>query len=136
MRVAARLRLSNAERDEMLAALAAARRLLPPPNAHGARFALYRDGAAAYRDGVLLAAAWSGAAPQSARWRGLFTLPERWTAPRFPISGRDVVGEGAQPSPAVGALLRDLEAWWIEHDFQPDEKALRRRLQEVMAAQR
>jgi hypothetical protein len=32
-------------------------------------------------------------------------------------------------------MLRDVEAWWISRDFQPDEAALRRRLQQVMAEQ-
>jgi poly(A) polymerase len=133
LRVAARLRLANAERDRMLAGLAAARLLDPPPDVRRARLALYRAGSTAYRDGVLLAAAWSTAGVPAARWGELFTLPARWTAPQFPLSGRDIVGQGAQPSPAVGALLRELETWWIDHDFQPDEGALRQRLQQVMA---
>jgi poly(A) polymerase len=133
LRIAGRLRLANAERDRMLAALTAARHFDPPPDTRGARLTLYRAGSTAYRDGVLLAAAWSAAELPAAGWDELFTLPDRWTAPQFPLSGRDIVGQGAQPSPAVGALLRELETWWIDHDFQPDEGALRRRLQQVMA---
>jgi tRNA nucleotidyltransferase/poly(A) polymerase len=136
MRVAARLRLANAERDRMLAALGAARGLVPPPNARGARLALYRHGANAFQDGALLAAAWNGAGPDDKRWRDLVTLPARWTAPTFPLSGRDIVGQGREPSPAIGEILRAVEAWWIERDFAPDEAALRKRLQQVLAEQR
>jgi hypothetical protein len=46
-----------------------------------------------------------------------------------------VIGRGTEPSPVVGALLREVEAWWIEQDFAPDEAALRRRLQHAIAAQ-
>ena len=134
-RVAARLRLSNAERDRMLAALAAARRLTPPPDLKGARLALYRSGGDAYADGVLLAAAQSGASPGAAPWADLAALPGAWTAPVFPLSGRDVIGQGIAPGPAVGTMLDAVEAWWIARDFGPDETALRRHLQELMAAQ-
>jgi poly(A) polymerase len=129
LRIGERLRLSNAERNRILAMLAAGRSLSPPPDARGARRALYAHGAEAYRDGVAHAFAWAGG--DAARWRDLVALPERWTAPKFPIGGRDI--EGIR-GPAVGEILRALEAWWIENDFVPDEAALRARLQQMMAA--
>jgi len=134
-RITGRLRLANAERDRIGAALAAARSLTPPPDARGARRALYGHGAGAYRDGVALAFAWSEAATDDPLWRELARLPDRWTAPQFPLGGRDVVGGGRAPGPAVGALLAAVEAWWIEQDFAPDGAALRRRLQQMMAEQ-
>jgi len=135
VRIVERLRLTNAERDRMAAALAAARAVIPPPGDRHARRALYRHGAAAYRDGVALAFAWSDAPVGEARWRELATLPDRWAAPSFPLAGRDVVGMGGAPGPGVGVVLRAVEAWWIEHDFAPDETALRTRLQQLLAEQ-
>jgi tRNA nucleotidyltransferase/poly(A) polymerase len=135
LRLTERLRLTNAERDRMLRALAAARSLTPPPNARGARRALYRHGAVAFRDGAALAFAWSDAASDDPVWRELATLPDRWTAPKFPLSGRDIVAGGRPPGPAVGALLAAVEAWWIDEDFAPDATALRQRLQQLMAEQ-
>ena len=134
LRIGVHLRLANAERDRMLAALAAARAVTPPPDERGARLALYRHGAAAYADGVALAAAWSGA-ESDVRWGQLMALPKRWPAPRFPLTGRDIIGHGVEAGPAVGALLRAVEDWWIERDFAPDEAELRRRLQQAMAQQ-
>ena len=134
-RLAARLRLANSERDRMLGALAAARRFAIFPDERVARVALYRLGAAAYRDGVALALAWSGAPPDASDWRDLYRLPERWMPPVFPLGGRDVLGEGMERGPAIGLLLRSLETWWIEQDFTPDEAALRTRLQRMIAAQ-
>jgi len=68
-------------------------------------------------------------------WRSLYTLPDRWTAPRFPLSGRDVMASGRERGPEIGVLLRAVEAWWIGEDFAPDETAVRARLQQMLAAQ-
>ncbi len=34
--------------------------------------------------------------------------------PKFPLQGRDLVALGIQPGPAVGRLLAELRAWWLE----------------------
>ena len=134
-RVTQRLRLTNAERDRMLAALDALSAFQPLPSERAARAALYRLGEAAWRDGLGLAFAEAGvAAPEAGAWQALYGLPERWSVPRFPLSGRDVVGPATPAGPAVGALLRSVEAWWIAQDFAPDTAALRARLQQELAA--
>jgi len=134
VRIAERLRLSNLERDRMLATLAAAGSFVPPPGERGARAALYGLGPEAYRDGVVQAFAWSDV-NDPPLWRSLYTLPDRWTAPRFPLSGRDVMASGRERGPEIGVLLRAVEAWWIGEDFAPDETAVRARLQQMLAAQ-
>jgi tRNA nucleotidyltransferase/poly(A) polymerase len=134
LRLAERLRLSNNERDRMVAAAGALDGFLQRPDIRAARRALYRLGAEAFRDGVALAFAWSGDATDEPYWRDLFTLPDRWAAPSFPLGGRDVIGGTSVRGPQVGALLKAIEAWWIDNDFAPDEAALRARLQQVLAA--
>jgi tRNA nucleotidyltransferase/poly(A) polymerase len=134
LRLAERFRLSNSERDRMVAATAAIDELLRRPDAKAARRALYRLGAEAFRDGVALAFAWSADAADDPYWRDLLTLPERWPAPSFPLGGRDVVGGTSVRGPQVGTLLKAIEAWWIDNDFAPDETALRARLQQMVAA--
>jgi tRNA nucleotidyltransferase/poly(A) polymerase len=68
-RITRRLRLANAERDRMLAALAARTAFSPLP-ARAARAGLYRLGKPAWRDGLLLAFAEEGtAAPEDAAWK-------------------------------------------------------------------
>jgi hypothetical protein len=94
---------------------------------------LYRLGTQAYRDGVFQGFARSVAPPGDA-WKNLYHLPDRWQAPRFPLGGRDIIGDSIR-GPAVGTLLRAIETWWIEQDFAPDEAALRSRLQQMIAAQ-
>jgi poly(A) polymerase len=133
LRIAERLRLSNAERDRILATISAAGAFTTVPGAKEARRALYQLGPEAYRDGVVHAFAWSGTSQDPQAWRALYELPDRWTAPLFPLGGRDIIGKGVA-GPAVGELLRAVEAWWIEQDFAPHEAALRARLQQMMAA--
>ncbi len=133
-RITRRLRLTNAERDRMLAALAARGAFQPLPGQRAARASLYRLGEPAWRDGLGLAFAEATAPPEDAAWKALYDLPESWAVPRFPLSGRDVVGPLTPSGPGVGALLRSVEAWWIAQDFVPDELALRARLQQELAA--
>lgn len=134
LRISDRLRLANAERDRMLAALAVAGMLGSHPTERCAREVLYRR-REAYRDGVALAFAWSSAPADDRHWRDVDRLPERWSVPDFPLRGADIVGPTGVRGPAVGALLRAVEAWWIEQDFAPNEAALRARLQMMVAAQ-
>ncbi len=133
LRITDRLRFANAERDRILAMITAARAFAPVPGAKEARRVLYQLGAEAYRDGVIQAFAWSAMPQDPQEWRALYQLPDRWTAPIFPLGGRDIIGKGLV-GPAVGELLRAVEAWWIEQDFAADETALRARLQQMMAA--
>lgn len=111
--VAERLKLSGAQRDRLMAMRAA-----PALNLEGDRAAqrraLYRWGAALYRDRVLLAAAQRGGRDVSR----LLRLAQSWKAPSFPLRGRDLVAAGVAPGPAIGKLLAGLEAWWIENDFR------------------
>lgn len=134
-RLTERLRLANVERDRMLAAVAAVRAFPATPDAREARRSLYRLGSEAFRDAVALSVAEGRAEPDDVMWSDLYRLPDRWHVPAFPLGGRDVLGEGAPRGPSVGALLRAVEAWWIEQDFAPDAAALKARLQQMIAAE-
>ncbi len=133
-RLTSRLRLANAERDRMGAAVAAAPDFDPLPDTKAARRLLHRLGAEAWIAGLMLAQAWGTRVADDAAVSSLITLPERWPAPRFPLTGRDILEGGARPGPSVGALLKAVEDWWVANDFEPGEVELRRRLQEMMAA--
>ena len=126
-----RLRLSNEEH----ARLARAAVLMPDlgPNAPelAAKAYLYAEGAAGYRQRVLIVWARSGDPAASQGWRDRFALPERWQPPRFPLGGTDVMALGLAAGPRVGELLRALEEWWIAGDFAADEAALRAKLGEM-----
>ncbi|MCB1497986.1 MAG: CCA tRNA nucleotidyltransferase [Bauldia sp.] len=133
-RLTQRLRLSNAERDAMLAEVVAARRWRMPTSERNARASLYRLGPAAWPDVVALAFAWGTADADDKAWQALRALPALWPPPRFPLSGADVLGAGAAHGPAVGQILEALESWWIGQDFVPDATALRQRLQQMVTS--
>ncbi len=130
-RLSARLKLSGAERTRMAEAEEARRAIAGlvasagtsadgdglPADGHPARVLLYRLGPVAWRDGVLLAWADAGAATDDAGWRTLLSLPERWTAPRFPLAGRDLMAIGLPAGPELGRRLANAEARWIASDF-------------------
>jgi len=126
--VAERLRLSNAGRDRLAA-------LAEPPCVVSAahpparrRRALYRLGdAGLYRDLIRLAAADSPGPLPLAAVRAALVDAEALAALRFPLSGRDLLALGVRPGPAVGAVLKAVEAWWVAEDFRPDHHACRSR---------
>jgi len=123
--VAGRLRLPNATRERMEQALQP-----PPPSPRmpvPARRALrYRLTAESYLDRALLAAAGSGE-PASA-WSEVFALAD-WQPPSFPLRARDALARGATAGPALGALMKELESWWIAGDFEADREACLRELE-------
>jgi poly(A) polymerase len=130
-RLAHRMRLSNQERLRMGTALAAARTVRLDLGEREARAVLYRLGTEAFCDGLLLAAAERGE-PDS-RIQRLHQFPDRWTVPEFPIDGSAVMAAGVPAGPTVGEVLRGLENWWIERDFQPDVAALKEELRRMAA---
>jgi tRNA nucleotidyltransferase/poly(A) polymerase len=42
-----------------------------------------------------------------------------WKAPVFPLGGDNLMELGLKPGPIFGALLKEVEQWWIGQDFQP-----------------
>jgi poly(A) polymerase len=126
VRVAERWRLSNADRDRLLAMAGPEPVLRPdlPPRAQ--RLCLYRLGPTRWADRVLVGWAETladGRAGEPGPWLELLRLPQRWGAPKLPVKGRDLVRLGVKPGPEVGALIGALEAWWIDQDFAPDRQA-------------
>jgi poly(A) polymerase len=113
VRLAARLRLSNAERG-VLELGSAKRDELPGDDA--AKHALYHLGESNFASHVLLAWADLGAGHEDKAWRAALALPERWQAPAFPLRGSDVMALDFK-GPEIGQMLRRLEAEWIEGGF-------------------
>ena len=114
------LRLSNLERERLVAM--AAPEVDPSPGLDGParRRALYAIGAEAWSDLVLSAWSIGAATPDDEGWRDLFNEMQGWERPKFPLTGRDVKKLGVEEGSAVGELLRAAEVWWIEGDFRAD----------------
>ncbi|MBI2234733.1 MAG: CCA tRNA nucleotidyltransferase [Micavibrio aeruginosavorus] len=43
-----------------------------------------------------------------------------WDIPVMPLTGEDVKRMGLAQGPEIGVILKAVEAWWVEWDFQPD----------------
>jgi poly(A) polymerase len=124
--LAEQLRLSNAHRDRLEAALSPLPGLTAALPAAEARACVYRLGAQAFSDRLMLG--WAAEAvsdPASPDRSALLALARDWTPPVLPVNGQDALAAGAAKGPAVGEALRRLEAWWVEGDFAADrEEAL------------
>jgi poly(A) polymerase len=123
-RFASRLRLTNAE-TKALDSMGHRWWRLAGMNETTARRRLYRLGEAGYRDRLLLAWARAGEDTDPAPWRGLATLPERWSAPKFPLKAADFVARGIAEGPALGHVLALAEDAWLAADFPTDAAALK-----------
>lgn len=108
------LKLSNAERDRVMA-VTAPRPDFAVSDASLVRRQIYDLGNAAALDLVLVD--WS--APES-DWQRAYEIVRDWPRPEFPLKGRDVSALGVAAGPEIGRLLKELEAWWIAGDFAAD----------------
>jgi poly(A) polymerase len=134
-RVAARLRLSNAETKALDSMGHRWWRLAGADEARARRL-LYRLGEDSYRNRLMLAWARSGGDPDTKfdtksdatsdakSWRDLATLPQRWSAPKFPLKAADFIARGVAEGPALGHVLTLGEDAWLAADFPLDEAAL------------
>jgi poly(A) polymerase len=114
-RVATRLRLSNAE-AKALDAMADGWWYLASMDEAAAKRLLYRVGADAYRDRLMLA--WARAScGEGGDWQQMADLPQRWSAPRFPLKAADFVSRGIAEGPALGHVLGIAEDAWLAAGF-------------------
>lgn len=120
-RAAQRLRLSNAERDRLNAAVDPVPALKSWMSPREIRREIHRVGQAVFRDRAKLAWAASPRTAATMQWRGLVALSQGWSPPPFPITGADVVKAGVPEGPLVGKVMAEVEAWWIDHDFLDDK---------------
>lgn len=81
----------------------------------GLRERLYRYGRDMALQSVLLLAAMHDAVLST---DDIATLRDS-DIPVFPLNGDHLKSLGIPPGPAMGAILRAVETWWIEWDFQP-----------------
>lgn len=119
-----RLRLANDERDRLASMVRHWRHVATRERA--ARRLLYSLQPQCYVDRVLYAWAHASDPVTDATWRALATLPERWSAPRFPLRAADFLARGIAQGPALGSALKRAEVTWIEADFPADAAALAR----------
>ncbi len=72
---------------------------------------LYQHGAEAVVDALLL--------DGHPNWQQNYANALAYQRPIFPLMGADLLALGLAPSPKVGQILAELEAWWIAENFSP-----------------
>lgn len=128
--LARRLKLSNEERDRLVAALGDDVKITSYMSLREMRRAIYTIGNAAFRDRVMVA--WAAAGGEKAQqWRALTAHAQMWTPPKLPLSGDEVMAAGVPAGPKVGKVMREVEAWWIDADFPDDKLSVIERLKAV-----
>jgi len=134
--VADRWRLS-AEEGARLTALTTPE-FAPAPDLDGRaqRCLIYRLGPECFRDLVVLEWAKETNDENEVAWRSMLETADAWEAPTFPVSGEDMLARGIPEGPEVGDLLRAVEDWWIEQDFEPDHAAMLERLDALVGTRR
>ena len=63
---------------------------------------------------------------------GALPVVREWQAPKFPLTGADVLALGVKPGADVGWLLGAVEEWWIAGDFAADAEACRAELKRLV----
>lgn len=81
------------------------------------RAQIYGLGNGLYADRLLLATTTAG------DWKAALAAARGWTPPELPVSGGDALKLGLKPGPKVGALIEEVERWWIDGDFAADRPA-------------
>ncbi len=119
-----RLRLANVEHERLTSMGDKWWRIFPEGGEAAARASLYRLGPERFVDRVLVAWARAGAGASDKAWRELAALPQRWTAPPFPLKAADLMQRGVARGPALGTALRAAEEAWIAAGFPDDGHAL------------
>jgi poly(A) polymerase len=107
--VTARLRLSNADRTRIAAAVI--------PDIEPRDAMLWRDGAEAVADRLLIAGDAAGA-----------TAALAWVRPKLPASGRDIIARGVAPGREVAVRLGAFERAWVAAGFPENPEQVTRLL--------
>lgn len=129
--ISGRLRLSNAERDRLVALLDCVTVLIPSMSGVDARAAHYRLGDDLYVDVALQCWADGDADPEAPAWRTFIDAAKGRDRPNFPLRGADALALGVPVGPQVGAFLGRVEEWWIEGDFRADRDACLREFERI-----
>jgi poly(A) polymerase len=123
-RLRERWRLANAEYERLASMADRWWHISRELGEQGGRVLLYRIGPEYFTDRVLLSWTRSPEGVADQPWHLLATLPERWTAPAFPLRAAAFIARGVQKGPRLGAVLAAAEKAWIAAGFPRDRAAL------------
>ena len=127
------LRLSNVEAGRLERATTALVRLrgADAPKPGLLREKLFEAGRESAIDGLKLAWAESGAAPDAPGWLSAARFLRDTPEPHLPFSGADLMARGIAAGRPLGVALKRLQAAWIRAGFPQDPRSLGTLLDEV-----
>jgi poly(A) polymerase len=131
-----RLKLSTIEAEGLAAALRCAPALDPRRDERAAKEYIYRNGAAAFTGAALVDWARSSADVDDAARTERATLADRWSAPKLPIRGADVIALGVPAGPGVGRVMEAFETWWVAADYPAVPARISAQLAELARGER
>lgn len=126
-----RLKASNDERARIVAAVGQTPRVVSYMSMRELRRALYLLGRQTFDDRARLAWAEDDRARTGPQWRALLALSLGWERPHLELTGDEVAAAGVPAGPKIGAVMREVEAWWIDADFPDDKLSIVERLKAV-----
>lgn len=127
-KIAARFAFSNAQKARLIA-------MLNPKIKNDWRDktaqnrAIFKMGQAAYLDQLWLRLALSEIT--AAQFKAHQKRAENFRIKKLPVDGADILALNIPPGEKVGALLREMEEWWIENNFTPSRSAALRHLRKI-----
>lgn len=121
---AKRLKLSNSEKARLLGWASDRTSLAPNMDEKSMKVATYMAGSQVIIDRATLRAAGAGNADHVSGWLALAAFARHWSAPDFPLKGRDIQAAGIEDGPRIGKTLEALKALWIKSGFTADKDRL------------
>lgn len=132
--LAARLRLSNRDRDRVEAMLTDKTKIVAYLSIKEVRKALYLIGVQTFKDRVMLGWAEDRPGHNTFQWRAMLAMADSWVKPDFMLTGQMIKQAGVPEGPEIGRVQREVEEWWVDADFTDDEFSIIERLKAVVQA--
>lgn len=132
--LAARLKLSNKDRDRIVAVLTDKTKIVAYLSIKEVRKALYLIGVETFKDRVMLGWAEDRKGHNTFQWRAMLAMADSWVKPEFMLTGQMIKTAGVPEGPEIGRVRREVEEWWVDADFLEDEFSIIERLKAVVQA--
>lgn len=132
--LAARLRLSNKDRDRIKALQTDATKIVCYLSMREVHRALYQMGVQCFKDRVMLGWATDKKGANAMQWRALLAMADSWERPKLPLSGSMMKAAGVPEGPEMSRVYKEVEEWWVDAGFTDDEFSIIERLKAIVQA--
>ncbi len=131
---AARLRLSNKDRDRIKALHTDQTKIVCYLSMREVHRALYNMGVQCFKDRVMLGWSVDKKGANAMQWRALLAIADSWERPKLPLNGSMLKAAGVPEGPEMSRVYREVEEWWVDAGFTDDEFSIIERLKAIVQA--